>query len=144
MVTEELHRYLFLGEMWWVLRGLDVGWNLEHVLPQVPEGQRKMFSLAATYDACNEGFIKVFQEDAEYLESRLPFVCQHGVGSVVKLDQDNQAGGDELYAPRLGFVTKPLVPGEPNTTIHMINPAVSTVACSVDMAKLKVRGKKLE
>ena len=37
-----------------------------------------------------------------------------------------------------------MVPGEPNTTIQMINPAISTVASSVDMAKLKVRGKELE
>ena len=46
--------------------------------------------------------------------------------------------------PRPGFATKPLIPGEPNTIIRMINSAISTVASSVDMAKLKVRGKELE
>ena len=69
---------------------------------------------------------------------------QHWVGSIFRINPDNKAGGDELYAPRPGFATKPLVPGEPNTTIQMINPAISTVASSVDMAKLKVRGKELE
>ena len=49
-----------------------------------------------------------------------------------------------MCAPRPGFATKPFVPGEPNTTIRMINPAISTVASSVDMAKLEVRGKELE
>ena len=125
-------------------QGLDVGLNLELILPQVPEGQRKVFFLAATCETCNKGFIKVFQEDGDYLESLLPFVCQHGVGSVVRIDLDSKAGDDELYAPGSGFAIKPLIPGEPNTTIRMINPAMSTVASSVDMAKLKVRGKELE
>ena len=47
MVTEqgeEINRYLFPGEMWGVLRGLDVGLNLEHIPLQVPDGQRKVFS----------------------------------------------------------------------------------------------------
>ena len=39
---EELDRYLFPGEMWGVLRGLDVGLNLEHILLKVPiVGQKK-------------------------------------------------------------------------------------------------------
>ena len=70
-------------------------------------------------------------------------MCKHWVGSIVRIDSDNKTGGDELYAPRPLFATKPLVPGEPNTTIRIINPAISTMASS-DMAKLKVRGKELE
>ena len=97
MVTEEgeeLDRHLFQGEMWGVLRGLDVGLDLEHVLQQVPVSQHKMFSLVATCETCNKGFIKVFQEEAEYLETRLPFVCQYGVGSVVRGDPDNKTVGE--------------------------------------------------
>ena len=58
---EELDRYLFPGEMWGVLRGLDVGLNLEHILLQLPDGQRKVFFPALACKTCNKGLIKVFK-----------------------------------------------------------------------------------
>ena len=45
---EEVDRYLFPSDMWVVLRGMDVGLDFEHIVPQVPKGQRKVYLLAAT------------------------------------------------------------------------------------------------
>ena len=42
----------------------------------------------------------MLQEEADYLESRLPFVCQHEVVLVVRIDSDSISAGNELSTPR--------------------------------------------
>ena len=66
------------------------------------------------------------------------------MGNVISVAPGIMAGGSDLYTPRPGFPTSAPMPGAPNTTIRVINPAVLTPASSVDIAKLETRSLELQ
>ena len=67
---EVMKRYQAPGEEWGALRGIN------HLL-DLDELSSKDHVLGSSCNICNDGTVKLFVEEVQYLVNKLPFACQH-------------------------------------------------------------------
>ena len=69
--------FLSPGESWGVLRDGEELLDFEHLEPRIPGGSMARYRLQSACSGCNEKGVEASSEEAEFLESRLPFPCAH-------------------------------------------------------------------
>ena len=69
--------FLSPGESWGVLRGDDQSLDFTRLDPRIMTGPASRYRLQSTCSACNQKGLEAVPEEAEFLESRLPFPCAH-------------------------------------------------------------------
>ena len=105
------------GQDWGVLKGVDTAFNLSQVTFHVGE-------------------IKVFKEEMEYLQDKLPFKCAHGVG-ITDFQPGTSAAGPALWTLCPGYTLLPLSDDRPNATRRLTAP--STVASTINASQITTR-----
>ena len=69
--------FLSPGESWGALRDGDQDLDFTRLDPRIMTGPASRYRLQSTCSACNQKGLEAFQEEAEFLESRLPLLCAH-------------------------------------------------------------------
>ena len=69
--------FLSPGESWGILREGEECLEFEHLEPRIPRGPTARYRLQSACSGCNEKGMEASSEEAEFLESRLPFPCAH-------------------------------------------------------------------
>ena len=66
---------------------------------KVPSSKQQVHVLGSSWGVCNDGSVKLFKEEVQYLVNKLPFACQHK--GLVSLIQPSPAKeGTLLATPR--------------------------------------------
>ena len=98
---EGIMTYLVPGEEWGVLRGIDHLLDLRELSMKMPSSKQQVHVLGLSCSFCNDGTVKLFEEEVQYLVDKLPFACQQE--GLVSLIQPSSAEEGKLLAPGQGF-----------------------------------------
>ena len=76
--VDEHWAILELGQDWGVLRGVNTAIDFSKVQFHLPDGPQIAHTIMSTCKECDGGEIKIFKEEVEYVQDKLPFNCVHG------------------------------------------------------------------
>ena len=131
------HRaHLEPGQDWGVLRWVDTALHLSQVTFHLPTRQQLAHTITSTCEGYNGGEIKVFKEEMEYLQDKLPFKCAHGI-RIIDFQLGTSAAGPILRTPCPGYPLLPLSNDRPNATRRITAP--STVASTMNASWITTR-----
>ena len=139
--ADEVWAYLEPGADWGVLRGVDIALDLSKLQLCLPDGQQLAHTITSICERCDGGEIKVYREEVEYLQGKLPFKCTHGRW-ITSFQPGASTVGLALCTPRPGFPLLPASGGGIDATRRLAAP--STVASTVDADRLTLRRTEVE
>ena len=99
--------------------------------------------LSTNCAVCNDGTIKLFAEEVQYLDDKLPFPCQHA-GIINSFRLNSIGEGTVFPTPRPGLPLLPDRENEATETANAIRAGASSVVSAVKTGKLQERSNDLK
>ena len=130
--------FLVPGGSWGALRGGEQDLDFTRLEPRITKGPASRYRLQSTCSACNQKGVEAVQEEAEFLESRLPFLCTHQqqITAISVIGEPSEAAAVSLVkVPRPKQQSLQKLPGPPSIA--------STTCSTVTAEKLETYSAKL-